>query len=55
MSTIRPCRDDEREMISRIINAAAEAYRSVIPDDCWHDPYMALDELEDKIAAGVVF
>ena len=55
MSTIRPCRDDEREMISRIINAAAEAYRSVIPDDCWHDPYMALDELEDEIAAGVVF
>jgi len=44
MSTIRPCRDDEREMISRIINAAAEAYRSFIPDDCWHDPYMALDE-----------
>ena len=55
MSTIRPCRDDEREMISRIINAAAEAYRSVIPDDCWHDPYMTLDELEDEIAAGVVF
>ena len=55
MSTIRPCRDDEREMICRIINAAAEAYRSVIPDDCWHDPYMALDELEDEIAAGVVF
>ena len=55
MSTIRPCRDDEREMICRIINAAAEAYRSVIPDDCWHNPYMALDELEDEIAAGVVF
>ena len=33
MSTIRHCRDDEREMICRII-AAAEAYRSVIPDDC---------------------
>ena len=41
MSTIRPCRDDEREMISWIINAAAEAYRGVIPDDCWHDPYPA--------------
>jgi hypothetical protein len=55
MSTLRPCRDDEREMISRIINAAAEAYRCVIPDDCWHDPYMALDEIEEEIAAGVVF
>jgi GNAT superfamily N-acetyltransferase len=27
----------------------------VIPGDCWHDPYMPLDELEAEIAAGVVF
>lgn len=34
---------------------AAEAYRGVIPADRWHDPYMPADELEDEIAAGVVF
>ena len=55
MNTVRRCRDDERDMISAIINAAAEAYRGVIPDDCWHDPYMPLDELVDEIAAGVMF
>ena len=38
-----------------IVNAAAEAYRGVIPADRWHEPYMALDEsLIAEIAAGVV-
>ena len=55
MNTIRLCCDDERQRISAIINAATEAYRGVIPDDCWHDPYMSLDELEREIAAGVSF
>jgi GNAT superfamily N-acetyltransferase len=55
VDTIRLCRDDECQRISAIINAAAEAYRGVIPDDCWHDPYMLLDELQREIAAGVSF
>jgi GNAT superfamily N-acetyltransferase len=55
MNTIRLCRDDERQRISAIINIAAEAYRGVIPVDCWHDPYMSLDELEHEIAVGVSF
>jgi len=55
MHMIRPCRDDERPIISQIVNAAAEAYRGVIPADRWHDPYMSLVELESEIAAGVVF
>ena len=38
-----------------IINDAARAYRGVIPDDRWHDPYMGADELKAEIAAGVVF
>jgi GNAT superfamily N-acetyltransferase len=38
-----------------IINAAAEAYRGVIPSDCWHDPYMPAAELRAEIAAGVRF
>src|SRR5205823_599041 len=55
MSSIRPCRDDERAIVLAIVNAGAEAYRGVIPDDCWHDPYMPLGELESEIAAGVRF
>ena len=42
MSSIRPCRDDELKTILAIVNAAAEAYRCVIPEDCWHEPYMPL-------------
>jgi GNAT superfamily N-acetyltransferase len=55
MYTVRPCRKDERLVISEIINAAAEAYRGVIPPDRWHDPYMSLLELDSEISAGVVF
>jgi len=55
MYTIRPCRKDERAIISEIINAAAEAYRGVIPADRWHDPYMSLLELDSEISAGVAF
>ena len=38
-----------------IINAAARAYRGVIPADRWHDPYMPRDELEAEIANGILF
>ena len=55
MSSIRPCGDDERATIHAIVNAAAEAYRGVIPEDCWHEPYMPLSELASEIAAGVEF
>jgi GNAT superfamily N-acetyltransferase len=55
MSRIRACRDDERAAILAIINAAAEAYRGVIPADRWHEPYMPASELDDEIAAGVEF
>ena len=53
--TIRPCHGDERAQILAIVNAAAEAYRGVIPADRWHDPYMPAAELDAEIAAGVVF
>ena len=52
---IRPCRDDERPAILAIVNAAAEAYRGVIPPDRWHEPYMGAEELDREIAAGVAF
>jgi GNAT superfamily N-acetyltransferase len=55
MSAIRRCGDDERAAIAAIVNAAAEAYRGVIPADRWHEPYMAAAELDAEIAAGVAF
>jgi N-acetylglutamate synthase-like GNAT family acetyltransferase len=54
-SAIRPCRDDERAAILAIVNAAAQAYREIIPADRWHEPYMPADELDGEIAAGVEF
>jgi len=53
--TVRPCRDEERPAILELLNAAAKAYRGVIPGDCWRDPYMPLQELDGEIAAGVEF
>jgi GNAT superfamily N-acetyltransferase len=55
VSAIRPCRDDERAAILAIVNAAAEAYRGVIPADRWHEPYMEAAELDRDIADGVEF
>jgi GNAT superfamily N-acetyltransferase len=55
MVRIRRCRADEQAAMLSIINAAAEAYRDVIPPDRWHDPYMPSRELDAEIAAGVDF
>ena len=52
---IRRCRDSQRAEIAEVINAAAEAYRGVIPADRWHEPYMSDDQLDAEIAAGVEF
>ena len=54
-AAIRPCRAAESESIAAIVNAAAEAYRGVIPADRWHEPYMPVSEVESEIADGVVF
>lgn len=52
---IRPCEDTDFPAILEIINDAAQAYRSVIPADCWNDPYMPEQELRHEMADGVVF
>jgi N-acetylglutamate synthase-like GNAT family acetyltransferase len=53
--TIRKCTGADIGEIFRVINDAAQAYRGVIPEDRWHEPYMGHDELEREIADGVVF
>lgn len=52
---IRPCADSDFEAIFSIINDAAEAYRGVIPGDCWHEPYMSRESLRREIESGVRF
>ena len=52
---IRDCTDADLAVIETIVNDAAEAYRGVIPPDCWHEPYMARAELMAEIAGGVAF
>ena len=52
---IRPTEDADFETVLAIVNAAADAYRGVIPADRWHEPYMPSAELAAEIAAGVAF
>ncbi len=52
---IRRCTEDDFETIYSIINDAAMAYKGVIPEDRWHEPYMPHEELRHEIDAGVVF
>jgi ketosteroid isomerase-like protein/N-acetylglutamate synthase-like GNAT family acetyltransferase len=55
LGPIRRCDAGDRDAILAIVNAAAEAYRGVIPADRWREPYMPPDELDAEIASGVVF
>lgn len=55
MKTIAPCAAEEIPEICEIINDAAHAYKGVIPNDRWHDPYMPLSDLESEISRGVRF
>jgi len=52
---IKKCLDVELQAIYDIINDAAQAYRDVIPEDAWHEPYMRREELSTEIRAGVEF
>jgi len=52
---IRRCSSAELDVMFAIINDAAQAYRGVIPDDRWHEPYMPMEELQHEIASGVEF
>ena len=39
--------------ILHIINDASLRYKGIIPDDCWHEPYMSERELIDEFSNGV--
>lgn len=52
---IRKCTVQDFETIYHIINDAAVAYKGVIPDDRWHEPYMTRHELQGQIQDGIQF
>jgi N-acetylglutamate synthase-like GNAT family acetyltransferase len=52
---IRKCTEEDFEEIYDIINDGANAYKGVIPNDRWHEPYMTREELQSQIEDGVRF
>ncbi|HEX75823.1 MAG TPA: GNAT family N-acetyltransferase [Dehalococcoidia bacterium] len=46
---IKQCQPQDIESIYTVINDAAKAYRGVIPPDCYHEPYMPIDELSREM------
>lgn len=52
---IRPCTEADFESVLSIINDGAEAYRGIIPEDRWKEPYMSADELRHEISTGITF
>ena len=52
---ISPCAPADSRHIHEVINAAARAYVGVIPTDCWHEPYMSLEQLRSEIDDRVSF
>ncbi len=52
---LRPCDNNDFESIYSIVNDAAKAYKGVIPEDRWKEPYMSREELRHEIDQGVVF
>jgi len=52
---MRRCDSHDFELIWEIINDGARAYKAIIPEDCWTEPYMSRKELQHEIDEGVVF
>ena len=52
---IRLCTERDFEGIYAVINDAAQAYKGIIPVDCWHEPYFSRRYLQHELDAGVVF
>ena len=46
---IRQSRPDEIDRLYLIINEAAKAYEGELEPDCYHEPYMPMEELEGEL------
>jgi len=52
---IRVLDSNDLEAILTVVNDGARAYCGVIPEDCWHEPYMPREELLAELDADVRF
>lgn len=52
---IRKLQTTDFTSILRVVNDAAEAYKGVIPEDRWKEPYVSTEELKEEIVSGVKF
>ena len=50
---IREYKKSDSSEILFVINDAAIKYKGIIPDNCWHEPYMSEQELVNEFNAGV--
>ena len=50
---ITECTKIDIPNILHVINDAALKYKGVIPEDCWHEPYMPEQELTSEFDSGV--
>lgn len=45
----------DSQAILTVVNDAATAYKGKIPSDCWKEPYMPAEELNEELQRGVQF
>jgi GNAT superfamily N-acetyltransferase len=45
----------DSSIIYEVINEAARAYRGIIPEDCYHEPYMSKEELRREMGSMTFF
>ena len=52
---IRKCNLEDEESIQHVINESAIAYRGVIPEDRYREPYMDAEELRNEMSQMTFF
>ena len=52
---IRKLSVKDTDVAYQVINEAAGVYQGVIPDDCWHEPYMPMEELHREMESMTFF
>lgn len=52
---IRELSSQNAQAIYDVINQAARAYKGVIPADCYHEPYMPMEELGHEMNRMIFF
>ena len=50
---INECLKKDLPRILHVINEAAMKYKGIIPEDCWHEPYMSKTDLDNEISNGL--